>query len=720
MPKYLRELIEPCKVADQCISTYIHDDVLTALRGSNVDVVFMKQLNGLPWGLLPKEYVNLLNSKQCNKQIIQELLMKFIVQEFEILSANIVVNAEVVLSLRNNHVIAVNEDQYPLGTTTKAELAIATLQETTCFLDHLEALLDSAHNGIIAIDENGIITTFNKAAENIIHVTKEKAVGKPCLDWVPLSGLPRVLNTGQAEYGQKQQIGRKKIILVNRSPIIHNSKITGAVAIFQDISDLETISKELTTVKNLNSELNGVIESSSDGILITDSEGIIIRANHAFSKVLGIEAGGMVTGQHITCTFQPDHPLYSVINHVIEKQVTASTLVKTSEGKQLLTTANPMKTEEGEKVSRVIVTIRDLTELNQLRMELERTQQLSEQYRREIEMLRGQYSGSGELVARSPQMVKVMELASRAAQVDATVLITGESGVGKEVVAKYIHNHSPRKDQPFVRVNCGSIPEALLESELFGYEPGAFTGASKEGKVGLFEQANKGTILLDEIGELPLSMQVKLLRVLQDKEIVRVGGSKTKKLDVRIMAATNRNLQEMISKGQFREDLFYRLHVIPIDVPALRDRKKDIIPLVQCFAEELGKKYHVVKEFSSEVIYAFLAYPWPGNVRELQNLIEQLFVLLPEQTIMLKHLPPYFWSGQPATEKLMPSSETEVKERDTAGFLKSASLSVEKQLIEEAIRKCGNMSRAAKMLGVSPSTISRKLRKLEIWEKQQH
>jgi transcriptional regulator with PAS, ATPase and Fis domain len=303
-------------------------------------------------------------------------------------------------------------------------------------------------------------------------------------------------------------------------------------------------------------------------------------------------------------------------------------------------------------------------------------------------------------------MKKVFDFAARVAQVDSTVLITGESGSGKEIVAKTIHKLSKRKDGPLIQINCGAIPENLLESELFGYEPGAFTGASKEGKLGMFELAENGTLFLDEIGELPLNLQVKLLRVLQEREIVRVGGIKPKKINVRIIAATNKDLEKMVEKGMFREDLYYRLNVVRIKIPPLRERKTDIPPLIQHFLRKFNEKYEMNKKISPEVIERLIAYDWPGNVRELENLIERLVVIVIEDIIELKHLPDY----------LQASINSDHFQVSVSGIipLKKASEDLEKQLISKALQKYGSTRKAAQILEVDQATIVRKAKKYNI------
>lgn len=620
-------------------------------------------------------------------------------------------------SLPFETVLVVNKKRELVGITTKFDLSQALFLNTKNLLEELRALFSSAHNGIIAINRQEKVTFFNEAAEKILRIKSKDVLGTPCLQYLPASGLPRVLKTGKGEYGQKTQIGRK-ILMVNRSPVFQDGVVTGAVAIFQDISELETISQELATVKNLNHELEAVINSSSDGIAVTDPEGNVRRANEAFARLMGVSLEKIRGEKLESLPHQDSYSLSPVVNLAREKGAQASMLEVPPCGKQLLITATPIK-NEGQEITRFVLTLRDLTKLNQLQQELESTRQLSERYWLELSELRIQHLTPPEIIVRSPAMQKVIEQSYRLAQVDTTVLITGESGTGKEVIARFIHNNSLRKNHSFIKVNCGAIPENLLESELFGYEPGAFTGANKQGKMGMFELAHEGTIFLDEIGELPLALQVKLLQVLQDKEIVRLGSSKIRKIDVRIIAATNRNLEQMVNEGRFRKDLFYRLHVVPIHIPPLRERREDILPLLFHFTKELSQKYGFPKELSREVVNSFLNYPWPGNIRELQNILEQLFVITPGQVITAADLPDLYRQENrplppPVSKNRFPFPCVEENPSAELPPLKTARAEFQRQIIIHALQKYGNISRAAEALGVNPSTISRKVKQLGI------
>jgi len=320
-----------------------------------------------------------------------------------------------------------------------------------------------------------------------------------------------------------------------------------------------------------------------------------------------------------------------------------------------------------------------------------------------LQKLRVQQMKVEDVVAKSREICTIFENAFRIAQVDTTVLILGESGVGKEVVAKMIHYSGPRSQQgSFIKINCGAIPRDLLESELFGYEPGSFTGSGTKTKLGLFELADKGTLFLDEIGDLPADLQVKILRVLQEHEFRRIGGNETIQVNVRIIAATNRDLETMIAQGKFREDLYYRLNVIPICIPPLRERPEDIPALLISFTEKFNLKYNSKKTFSPRAFNVLVNYSWPGNVRQLANLVERLVVTCVEDIIDIHQLPEQVHSKEKVTVMLKLKEIVPLKE---------AVREVEKQLINLALNKYENTYEAAKALGISQPTMSRKANK---------
>ncbi|WP_449241660.1 sigma 54-interacting transcriptional regulator [Desulfoscipio gibsoniae] len=600
----------------------------------------------------------------------------------------------------------VNDSGRIIGILDRSEVGHTLFKVASQKFQQAEAIMDSAHNGIVAIDKEGTITTFNYAAEKITRRKKSEALGHHLSEVIIPHGLLDILENGNYLSHYKFSVGYSSgthTYLTNRSPIVENGQVVGAIGVFQDISEIEFISEELSSVKQLNKELETIIESSYDGIIITDRSGQIIRANKAHERITGIPAAHI---QHMTMADLIARGVYSqsVVDTVIEQNGAVTLSELTADNNQLLITGNPVHDQQGEIV-RVVINIRDISDLHNLKNQLEQSIALSERYHGELTQLRSKLIDQAGLVIKSIKMKKVMEMALQLAQVNSTVLLLGESGVGKEVVAKAIHKHSKRSSGPFITVNCGAIPENLLESEMFGYEKGAFTGANREGKPGMFELADKGTLFLDEIGDLPLPFQVKLLRVLQEREITRIGSTKPRPINVRIIAATNRQLEELVQEGKFREDLYFRLNVVPINIPPLRERRDDIIPLVYNFKKQFEKIYDIQKEFSPRVFKDLIEHQWPGNVREIKNVVERLLVTSTEPVIKSVDIP----------LNMTPSQRNEPHKVTVQGILplKTAQMELERQLIGAAIKELGSTYKAAKALHVDQSTIVRKINRLK-------
>lgn len=591
----------------------------------------------------------------------------------------------------------------PVGMITRTDLATVFYDSYQVLSSQLDAIIDSTHNMIIAVDVNGKVIVFNRSAEKLIKQKRETILGQNIVEIVSNSGLLDTIRTGDEQPLQKITINGRNYIS-NRSPIVKDGKTIGAVAVLQDISELEAISKELQYVKELNEELDAIIESSFDGLYISDGQGKTLRVNKAFEMIMGISKDEFLN-KNVEDIQNEGLVSESVTYLTLKRREPVTIMQESRAGKITLATGSPVFDKDGQ-IMRVVCNVRDITELNMLRQKLEQAESLTQHYESQLRTLRMQYHGSGNMVINSGAMRDVMEVVTRLAQVDSTTLITGESGTGKELVAETIHKNSTRKEEPFIKVNCGAIPEALLESELFGYEYGAFTGAKQGGKPGFFELANGGTLFLDEIGDLPLNLQVKLLRVIQSKEITRVGGEESKKIDVRIIAATNRNLREMVNKKEFREDLYYRLNVIPVYVPPLRDRNEDIPSLAAHFLQIFNRKYNMNKSIAPDVINLFMGYDWPGNVRELENLIERLIVVVPHDRIETDDLPTYI--GEQAEDI---SSQVFVR---GVVPLREAVESTERQLLQKAYKNYKTTRQMARALKVNASTVVRKAAKYGI------
>ena len=443
-----------------------------------------------------------------------------------------------------------------------------------------------------------------------------------------------------------------------------------------------------------------IINSSMDGLWIADNEGKILQINQVVEKLHDI-AEEQVKNKNVKELIE--HGLFdkSIILEVIRNKKSVMVIHKLQNGRQLLRIGNPIFDEEGE-LSLVTVTDRDMTELYLLRSDLEKSNALSNEYRAELEQLYTKNGLWSKANIRSEIMFKVLDKAVKVSQVDTTVLVRGESGVGKGYFANLIHNASDRKDKPFIRVDCGSIPEQLIEAELFGYEGGAFTGAREKGKPGYFEMAEGGTLFLDEIGELPSNIQVKLLRFLENSELIRVGDTVVRIINTRVIAATNRDLEEMVREGTFRKDLFFRLNVIPLNIPPLRDRHDDIPALIYFFLKLFNKKYSKDKAIFPEALECLCSYSFPGNIREISNLIERMVVLSPHDKIDLEDLPAYIRMEQPNRNHCNP----------TQGWnLPEALANLEKDIISRAMKTFGSQRKAAVPLGIDQSTLARKIKK---------
>ncbi|SDG59078.1 sigma-54 interaction domain-containing protein [Desulfosporosinus hippei] len=565
-------------------------------------------------------------------------------------------------------------------------------QKPEILMNELRAVLDSIYSGIIAVDINGKITYINETAKKFM-VCGEEIIGRDVNELILLSRIKDVLHSAKPQYGVKLQIG-DRTVLTNRTPIIINRQITGAVSSFLDITDLELVSHQIHSVQELNSELSALIDSSADGLVISDGQGCIIRMNKAYRLMLGIPLEENFTGEPVTELVTRGY-LSELVTAKVLQTLNSATMVQEIKGREILFTGTPVFNTKG-KVVRVIANIRDLTELNSLRRSLHKFSQEMDNYRSELSRLKIKALEDG-FIFNSPEIRKVVELSIRVARVDTNVLITGESGVGKEIITRMIREASQRSTGPFIKINCGALSPSLIESELFGYEEGAFTGAAKKGKPGIFELAFNGTLFLDEVGELPLDLQVKLLRVIQEKEITRLGGTQSISVDVRLITATNRNLEQMVKEGTFRQDLFYRLNVVNIYVPPLRERVIDIPILVEYFMRKFSKKYNLNRKISPEIMQAFTEHDWPGNIRELENTIERMVILSPDEGI------------DPSLFKGNGSKETTAAPPPLR-LLKDALAETEKKMILQAYHLTQSTRKAASMLGINQSTVVRKLK----------
>lgn len=564
--------------------------------------------------------------------------------------------------------------------------------------DRLRSVLDSLPSAIIAVNEDEEIFLANKEAERFFGLQSEALVGRRLNESVGYAEIVQnVIKTGQPRKARQTLNGQNTF--VGCYPISDAGTITGAVIIIQPLSKADSTYIGSEDVRKLDLQLEAIIETSYDGIGVVDKHGYLVRVNRGYERITGLRREE-VQGRHLSELV--DKGIISVAPslHAIERRETITALQKVKTGAEVLITASPLFNEAGE-VEMVIGNIRDITDLNRLKEENARYRDLAERYRRELQELRGRTKFKEEIIAESTAMKRVVELAMRAAQASCNVLITGETGVGKEVVSRLIHQTSSRCQGPFVQINCAAIPATLLESELFGYEPGAFSGALRTGKIGFFELANGGTLLLDEIGEMPLDLQTKLLRVLQDRIIYRVGGTKPIKIDVRVIAATNEDLKRKIEQKQFRHDLFYRLNVIHITIPPLRERREDILPLALFFLNKFNSQYGTNKRLAIECQAILEGYAWPGNVRELENLVERL-VVMEEKSLI---------TADDIRLALGDATDSNIRPITVNGLipLPQAHALVEEELLRQALRRYKSARQIAKALQVTHPTVLKKI-----------
>jgi PAS domain S-box-containing protein len=478
--------------------------------------------------------------------------------------------------------------------------------------------------------------------------------------------------------------------------LYHISQLSSEEKIEKYRHNADFLYHELFTTRHLCSNLNEIVESYTDGIFVTDGNAVMLWLNRAYEAITGVPREKILgKSTQIMADYYSFRAVCSVMCAKQKKSITLEQTLKNS-GKKVLVSCRPLFDDSG-NVSIIIGTLRDISELDSLKMTLSEAAELSNRYREAYDAIKKQLVVFPDIVAQDQKMVDTLYLARRVSATDVPVLLTGESGSGKGEIAKFIHSSSPRKEGPFITINCGAIPPSLMESELFGYEKGAFTGADQRGKPGLLEVAEQGSVFLDEIGELPLDMQVKLLRVLESQEITRVGGVNPIKLNIRLICATNRDLNKMVELKQFRLDLLYRVNTMTIKIPPLRERPGDIPPLVDAFLSEANQKFGFHKRMSPLAFRILYDYKWPGNVRELKNCIERVLISTESDTIVESDLQPV----------LFPRASNDFSSGQRYS-LKSELERLELKYMEDTYATHKSIRKASEMLGMTPSTFQRR------------
>jgi PAS domain S-box-containing protein len=444
---------------------------------------------------------------------------------------------------------------------------------------------------------------------------------------------------------------------------------------------------------------NAIMEHSKDGLFVTDHDGKVMLVNSAYADMFDVNAAEII-GSSVRDIVNRGTWSPNLFEQVIKSERIVSLIQTTHRGKNILSTGTPIF-DDAKRIRFVLFNDRDITHLDKLIGALERKELKDGLIQFIFSGDDKKISDIGEFVAESPAMADILKTVVRASKFNIPLMLNGETGVGKSKIARLVHDLSERKGLPFVDINCGAIPEALLESELFGYERGAFTGAAPTGKKGLFEIAHGGTLFLDEVSELPLPMQVKLFKFIETGELMRVGGVSPTQVNTRVIAATNRDLKAMTHRGEFRSELFFRLNVVPIYIPPLRERREDIIALTELFFESCNKKFNTQKRISKSVQQELCSYSFPGNVRELENLVKRLVAMTENDYIRIKHLPEYL--------QRLNAEDSELQKTLTTPLPQTIA-TIERKIIQSAIQKYGSQKKAAKVLGLNQSTLSRKLK----------
>ena len=571
-----------------------------------------------------------------------------------------------------------------------------------------EQIINSTNSGTIATDVSGTIVYINQQAEKMLGCNAEKHTGIFISELLPITG-PQVmecLKTGTSKWGH-HVIGEKLDMVLNITLIRQGIKIDGTVCNFQDMKQLKISPDELESSSYLNQQLKTIFKASHDGIWVCDGHGKVIDINEASEKLNGIHAKHII-GKNVTDLVNGGLFDRSVTLEVLETKRQVSVIQEIKRTKKiLLATGTPAFDDEG-NIFLVVVNERDMTQLNAIQKQLEQSRMVTEKYKDKLAELSLLELKDQEIVAEDKKMRQVLHLALKLAHLSASdILILGESGTGKGLLAKFIHKNSNRSKKPFIQINCAALPENLLEAELFGYEKGAFTGARQEGKAGLFELAHEGTLFLDEIGDLPHSLQAKLLKYLDDHEIMRLGGLKSKKIDCTIIAATNRDLEGLVQQKRFRRDLFFRLNTFTIRIPALRERTDDIFELVNFYMQKYGKTYRLNRRISPDALKALQAYPFPGNVRELKNILKKAVVMSENESVdeMINQS-----LSADAGHCVTPSIHAHQGKGMTDQIY-----DVEKEILQNAMTHCKSTREMARYLKISQPTVVRKLKKHRLY-----
>lgn len=676
------------EVADQTATLAF---VASLFVESELNGVVIVDQQGLPRGVISKSSII---QQVANNNGSSQSVDVFINDNFAVAYPDEDVES---LDFSRNKYIIVWDGQNILGMITKPIMdRLYRRSVHGCFIE-LGQFIDHIHHPIVLADKNGRVLHCNTQFLYLLGVKKRHILDAKLSAFI--ADFEGMQLQGHESKEQRIKIG-KTSYLVSWANLEHWSDHIGMLGCFYDLSQELAITEQLNQSKLLSLQLDAIIESSFDGIFVTDGECRTLRVNQAYERITGISAEEVV-GRTMQGLVDDGFYNESVTLKVMEERRSVTIIQQVSKtNKTIVVTGNPVF-DEMQNIQLVVTNVRDVTELNSLQNKLQHMEPLATGHDEWVRTERIYKELTEKFVLASKAMQDLKQLAQKLAKVDSTLLILGESGVGKGVFAQMIQAFSQASDKPFMQISCAAIPEQLLESELFGYSEGAFTGAKRTGKQGLFELADGGYIFLDEIGEMPMGLQTKLLRAIQEREFCRIGDpSRTIRVNVRIIAATNRNLEDMVAQKTFRKDLFYRLNVVPIYIPPLRERKDGLVKKIYAFMKKCNTKYGWSKQIDNDVIKALIDYEWPGNVRELENTIERMAVMSEGDIIKVDDLP----------VSIRESKQNIGINNFENKTLKSLVCEVERTAIKNALETYKSTRKAALYLGVNQSTVVRKAR----------
>lgn len=577
------------------------------------------------------------------------------------------------------------------------------MQNTMYSKCDLPSILDSVSYAVVAVDTHCRVIYLNKGAELFFLSRKrpiDACLGNSCEPLLPLA-TPKIVEAMRDDAfraGKGRIVDKGNDLFFEITPLMQQGAFQGAVVSLQRPERFEELAVKLDTYQHMAQQLKAIFQSSSDGIWVTDGQGYVLDINKASERLNGIDSSTL-RGKNILDLLENGHIDDSATIHV-QQSKQQQTIIQNvpGTGRQLLVTGTPVFNDKGELIL-VVANERDITDLNTLHEHLDQARKAQEKVQRELDTLTMLELKQGGVVAESKAMRQVLTTCLKLSQLEATnILLLGESGTGKGLLAKFIHKSGPRKNKPFISVNCASLPDALFEAELFGYEKGAFTGALESGRIGLMQLAGEGTLFLDEVAEIPLASQAKLLKCLDEREYRSLGGTAPKHMECNIIAATNRDLENWVQHKRFRGDLLYRLNTFTVSIPPLRDRLEDIFELTTQLLGQENAKYKAHKRISTRGMNLLQDYPFPGNVRELMGIIRKGVVMCDDALL-----------DDFIAELLHKELETPQEEHPIT--LTSALDKVEREMLSKARSICSGTREMAQFLGVSQATVVRKLQK---------